>query len=158
MKRIFAVLLVCSMLFALPAMATTVDLSGMSFDELLALRGDIDKALVKCEEWQEVTVPIGVYAVGTDIPAGHWNIAAASTDRPKVEWVKKLDATGKTADYSDILHRAYLIGPEHRYYDDYKSEYPLQIDYELKEGQFIIVEDGNVVFTPYTGKPSLGFK
>lgn len=168
MKKIFAVLLVCAMLFALPAMATAVsvfpevatavDLSGMSFDELLVLKVEIDKALVKCEEWQEVEVPVGVYTVGEDIPEGHWNISAAPMDWPKVTWAKRLDATGKSADYSDILHRANLMGKEHRSYDSYGSEYPPQIDYELKEGQFIIIEDGKVVFTPYTGKPSLGFK
>lgn len=57
-------------------MATTalagVDLSGMSFDELLEVQKEVNTAIWESDGWQEVTVPIGVYKIGEEIPAGEW--------------------------------------------------------------------------------------
>ena len=40
------------------AAADPVDLSGMSFDELVALRDQLNLAIWNSQEWQEVTVPV----------------------------------------------------------------------------------------------------
>lgn len=37
--------------------------------------------------------------------------------------------------------------------DDLRS-----IDIDAKAGYYIAIEDGSVIFTPYSGKPSFGFK
>ena len=41
----------------------------------------------------------------------------------------------------------------------YSEAYDLtEVSWDLKDGHYIVVDDGIAVFTPYSGKPSLGFK
>ena len=88
-----AALLICS-----AAAADPVDLSGMSYDELVALRDQINLAIWNSQEWQEVTVPEGIWIVGEDIPAGHWSIrVAAEKDYFYVSCFDKLNETEKNA-------------------------------------------------------------
>ena len=109
-------------------------------------------------EWEEVEVPIGVYEIGVDIPAKHWNIAAANGSFPEITYASKLDASGRSAEWEDIIHNETLLDAEYKYYDSFAGEYPASIDLDLSNGGYLIVEDGAVVFTPYTGKADLGFK
>ncbi len=51
------------------------DLQGLSFNELLALREQINLAIWNSNEWQCVEVPAGNYTIGIDIPAGYWTIS-----------------------------------------------------------------------------------
>ena len=75
MKRVI-VLVVVLMLVGAIAISEGVDLSEMSYDELVNLRERINPAIWNSEDWQEVTVPQGTWIVGEDIPAGHWAIEA----------------------------------------------------------------------------------
>ena len=71
MKRTLCIILAFVLVLTLaPAAFADVDLSGMSFDELVALKDQINLALWNSADWQEVTVPQGVWQVGADIPAG----------------------------------------------------------------------------------------
>ena len=74
MKRFFCLLFVL-VLLPVVSFADLPDLSGLSYDELVQLRDKINLAIWNSEEWQEVTVPIGVWVVGEDIPVGHWSIS-----------------------------------------------------------------------------------
>ena len=152
MKRLFAVALVMMLIAANAGMAE-IDLSGMTYDELVALKDKINKAMWECEEWQEVTVPRGVWEVGVDIPAGHWTI------RPEEKSFAVLIIgnfrKGATVDgsksYVDVAAKDW------EYYTD---DYMQQADVILENGHFVEVsaDAGNAVFTPYSGKPDLGFK
>lgn len=51
-----------------------VDLTGMRFDDLAALRGQVETAILESEEYKEVEVPIGDWYVGEHIPAGEYRI------------------------------------------------------------------------------------
>lgn len=158
MKRIIAGVL--ALLLLAPAFALAeVDLSGMTFDELVALRERIDRAMWECEEWQAVTVPQGVYQVGADIPAGHWSIAAAEGQSASVAWGTKLNQTGTDVDvdWDDNGFYEYesIVNPSYAYY---QASDRTEVDFDLKEGQYFAVQYGQVVFTPYKGKPTLGFK
>ena len=73
MKRLF-ILILAALILAGSAAADSIDLSSMSYDELVALREQLNLAIWNCQEWQEVTVPEGTYIIGKDIPAGHWSI------------------------------------------------------------------------------------
>lgn len=156
MKR--ALLLLLALLFlAGNATATTIDLSGMSYQELVALKDQINIAMWKSQEWQEVTVPQGVWLVGVDIPAGHWTIKA----KVKQSYIKigtVLDVTKKDIDIwaSDFFYNESIYSPEYRYYEAGRDK--IEIDLELQNGTYIVIEYGDVIFTPYTGKPNLGFK
>lgn len=138
--------------------ASAPDLSALSFDELIALRELIDMALWQTDEWQEVVVPIGVYEVGVDIPAGHWNISVPDGEYTVLTWAKELDESGKDCEWDAKLYSTGIMSKTFGSYDKFGDSYPEIIDLDLADGTYIIVEDGSVVFTPYTGKPDLGFK
>lgn len=73
MKKLLAItmILVC---MATLATADSIDLSGMSFDELISLRNQLNEEIIGRPEWKEVTVPAGDWVVGQDIPAGVYGI------------------------------------------------------------------------------------
>ena len=156
MKKLLSVFLA---LMLLPAVAFSdlPDLSGLSYDELVQLRDRINIAMWNSEEWQEVTVPIGVWVVGEDIPVGHWSISLSpesSSQWASIKYCDLLDSSGTDAgNRFDCKIYAYLdvAAPTN-------DKYPQKIDLDLKPGTFIIIGHASVVFTPYSGKPNLGFK
>lgn len=157
MKKGIAILLCILALVPFCACALAeVDLSGMSYDELVQLKDQVSLAIWESEEWQEVEVPAGVYTVGEDIPAGKWTIKAADGISATIEWGDALDESGVALSWDgEILEYEYIRSETNRYYE--KGD-KTEITWDLKDGQYIIVDDGISVFTPYAGKPSLGFK
>ena len=71
MKKLIIVFLSVCMAISC-AYSESIDLSGLSYDELVALKDRIDLAIWNSQEWQEVEVPQGLYVVGKDIPSGTW--------------------------------------------------------------------------------------
>ena len=61
------------------------------------------------------------------------------------------------ADWDDggIYEFESLVSPTYDYYEEGNKT---EVDYDLKAGQYIVISYGDAVFTPYKGKPSLGFK
>lgn len=155
MKKIVFFLIV---MLALPALACAdVDLSGMTFDELVALKDQINLAIWNSDQWQEVTVPQGVWVVGEDIPAGHWTIRAADKAMLMMDYGDRLDDDKKSLSWAgDIYYSEMLYGKDHIFFDEDTSM--IQTDIEAEEGCYFIIKSGNAIFTPYAGKPSLGFK
>ncbi len=159
MKKLFSALLAVLMLCTASASAKTIDLSSMSYDELVALKDQINLALWESEKWEEVTVPQGVYQVGADIPAGHWTIKASETDSYASAYVKcgkTLSANKKDLEWDDYYASASLVSDKSKGYNPITDI--TETDFELENGMYVIVEYSSVVFTPYTGKTSLGFK
>ena len=156
MKKMMIILLVVALLLPTVSTASDIDLSGLSFDELVALKQRVNLAIWSVEEWQEVTVPQGVYKVGIDIPAGHWTITAAEGQHTYIHWGDKLDESGIDMSYYGNIYVAEVIYSTS--YRHYEKEDKTQTDYELENGQFIIIEWGQAVFSPYTGNVDLGFK
>lgn len=149
---VLALVLVGSFAFA------EVDLSGMSYDELVALKDQINLAIWSSQEWQEVTVPVGVWKVGEDIPAGHWTITVAPNGPTSWAYVSvgtALDQTGKAI---DIMSTSYYYSQDIKLDGSDGISNLVQIDYEFKDGAYVIIDFSDVVFAPYAGKPSLGFK
>lgn len=158
MKRLLVVLFVLSLCLAPLAVAESpFDLSGMSYKELVALKDQINLAMWNSQEWQEVIVPQGVWKVGEDIPAGHWTISALAANTI-VSYGTMLDKSGKDISYmgdfsySQIMHHPDSVS---RFDPNFHLS---QIDLDLIEGAYVIVDGGKVMFTPYQGKPDLGFK
>lgn len=154
MKKILAILLV---LILCPAWSIAeVDLSGMTFDELVALKDQINLAIWSSDTWQEVEVPYGVWVVGEDIPAGKWTIKAADGIEAVIYWGDKLEESGVEISYKGNLYEGERItSTSYRYYE--KGD-PTEVTWDLKDGQYFSVNEGVAVFSPYSGKPSLGFK
>ena len=155
MKKLFCVLMILALSLPLAASAD-VDLSGLSFDELIALRDKINLAIWNSQEWQEVTVPIGVWKIGEDIPVGKWTIRMA--DNATSSWgsfvyTDRLDETGSFASSDGKVWHWYQLNPK----DSSDNELPVSVDLDCHENMYIVIERAPLVFTPYAGKPDLGF-
>ena len=154
MKKI---ILLLALALLLPVVAAAqVDLSGMSYAELVELRDQINLAVWESDEWQEVTVPQGVWVVGEDIPAGHWTIKAADGAYCYVKYGPTLDASSKDLDYSRENVSEIVTSPSTSFYDANSDR--TEIDVDAKSGFYFVIDSGSAIFTPYSGKPSLGFK
>ena len=154
MKRFFLLFLAAVLLIGCAA-ADPVDLSGMSFDELIALRDQMNLAIWNSQEWQEVTVPAGIWRVGADIPAGHWSIrVAGDCDVILVSYFDKLDDAGLSVGSGAYLFYQTIATPGLSGFGEVNAE---TVDIEMQDGWFFKC-DGTVVFSPYAGKPDLGFK
>ena len=154
MRRILSFALCLLIILSLSATSfAEIDLSGMSFDELVALKDKINLAIWNCQEWQEVDVPQGVWKVGEDIPAGKWTITA----KPKSSVMVSI---GDNTVYDGTTVAAFVFeaiyAPDHDSFDENKNMTSWTV--ELEDGQYVGIENGISVFAPFSGKPSLGFK
>ena len=155
MKRTLCIILAFALVLSLaPAAFAEWDLSGLSFDDLVALRDQIDLAIWSSAEWQEVTVPQGLYKVGADIPAGKWTIRAPSGEANSVKIGSQLDDNGTDVNFRGdsrmICGENYTGWTVSGACDSWTVE--------LRDDQYVCIKNGSAVFTPYAGKPSLGFK
>lgn len=154
MKKVITICITFLLILTLaPAAFADVDLSGMSFEELVALKDQINLAIWNSADWQEVEVPQGVWEVGADIPAGKWTIKAIPGGNTYIKVGTELEDGGTdvhtkfTVDIYDPGHRGYKEGQK-------LSEGTI----DLEVGQYVCIDYANAIFTPYAGKPSLGFK
>ena len=156
MKRFLSVFLLLSLLIG-SAAAGPVDLSGLSFDELVQLRDQLNLAIWNSQEWQEVEVPAGVWEVGKDIPAGHWTITIVDNTTGNVCYTDRLDEFGKGpgSGWLGIIENLNSYRKKDGSY--YYPAEPRSLDLEMKAGMFLI-NSAPMIFTPYAGKPDLGFK
>ncbi len=152
MVKRLATIMVVVMLMAVNTALAEIDLSGMTYDELVALKDRINLAMWECEEWQEVTVPQGIYEVGVDIPAGHWTLKTP-------DGVYSMVLYGRDTDGNQITHTEMmweLRSPSHKYYEEGQSQISAEVTFAEK--MYVQVAGGECIFAQYTGKPDLGFK
>lgn len=139
-----------------PISPSEIRLSEMNYSELVALKDQIDLVIWNSDEWQEVKVPQGVWKIGEDIPEGHWTITAVPTAWVAVTYGSELNDNQKEIKWgSKGYYKERLTGESHFFSseDDLRS-----IDIDAKSGYYIEIEDGSVIFSPYSGKPSFSFK
>lgn len=155
MKRIITLLLA---LILCPSFALAqVDLSGMTYDELVALKDQINLAIWNSAEWQEVEVPYGVWTVGKDIPAGKWEIKVSENAvEAFIKWGDVLDETGLDYSFKGKITEYELL--QSASYQYRKTNSTDRVIWDLKEGTYFFVDSGSVIFSPYSGQPSLGFR
>lgn len=158
MKKMVALLFVLLFIVSVSFAETEVDLSSMTYDELVALKDQINLAIWNSNDWQEVEVPQGVWMVGEDIPAGHWTIKNGGGYCTWVYLGTKLDETGYDIDvwHSDFYFGESVMNPNASYFDPARDK--VSIDVDLKNGTYVIIDDATAIFTPFAGKQSLGFK
>ncbi len=134
--RILSLLFVLMLSTVTFAHAEFFDLSSLSYDELIALHKQVSMAIMQSDEWKEVTVPVGTYVIGEDIPAGNYTVV-----------------------YDGGMQAClYITSPNERYKDahllgDIWESYTIG-KLSLSDGQVLEITYGSVVFSPYTG---LGF-
>lgn len=146
MKKLLSCLLMVCLCVAGGLAEEEIDLTGMAYDELVALREKLNLAIWESDEWQEVIVPKGVWEIGVDIPTGHWSISVADNGFAAIRYGDALEETGTEVSVSDstIYVSESLEGSD-------------QLDIILRDGCYLEVEYDSVVFTPYAGKQDLGF-
>lgn len=128
MKRIAVSILFILLMIPVFSLAD-VDLTGMSYDELLALREEILEEMMGREEFKSVLVPIGCYTVGEDIPEGYYALS--------------LPTGGYMAMVTLNTYTLYTVGNGNDV-----GKLP------LKNGDTLEIQVSGVEFTTYTG---LGF-
>ncbi len=144
MKKIICIMLSVITLFSFSLVhAEEINLSNYTFEELIALEKKIINEMVSRPEYKEVTVPLGVYKVGEEIPAGKWTISGLK-DSGIVYWGKGVDEYGVEIPYNQMI-------ADFTHWDEGDS-----IDWDLVEGTYIAVTISPVKFSPYIPK-SLGF-
>lgn len=154
MKRFFTVVLAFALLLLSFSAADEIDLSTLSFDQLAVLRDQLNLAMWNSQEWQEVTVPEGVWVVGKDIPAGHWSIRVASEhDYLYVTYFDEMDPVRRSPVNGNNMFQQDIASPGYSAFGEKNLE---SVDIDMQDGWFFKCT-GAVVFSPYTGKPDLGF-
>lgn len=135
---------------------SAVDLYELDIAELSKLKDQINIAMWYNKDWQEVLVPEGFWKIGEDIPAGHWTIRPASpSGYITIEYGNKLQSDKKSLSYTGDYWSETIIGNESYMYDIGDA---VECDIKVVRNYYIEVSGGGVIFTPYTGKPDLGFK
>lgn len=83
MKKLLSLILALC-LSAAPLAALAVDLSGLTSDELIELRGQILTELKSRGDLIYFDVPVGYYIVGVDLPAGDYYVTPSSSSYTNV--------------------------------------------------------------------------
>ena len=132
MKKLICYLILIAILLSvvLAFSSAETDLSGMSFDELIALQKQVNDALWKSNGWKEVTVPVGVYKVGEEIPAGKWTIKR-SVDKYTYFRIGQKFTNGEVSSYA------------------FTTNLETEANLTLVEGTYIEISYYPVVFSPY---------
>ena len=143
--------LICCMI--LPVCAEDIDLSSLTWQELLDLKAAITMEQLSRDEWEEVEVPQGVYKVGEDIPAGKWTVTSRYGTSTTISWCKSLDESGHDVNIWETYDMANVKNKESKWTD--KGD-RLEYTFEAIDGYYIII--GTATFRPFTGNPDLGFK
>lgn len=132
MKRVIILFVISAIILSIISSTAIgeIDLSNMTYDELISLQQQISTAIWKSNGWQEVLVPVGIYKVGEDIPAGKWTIKRSADEYTYFRVGQKFE-NGEVKSYAfttDLETEANLI---------------------LTEGTYIEVSGYPVIFTPY---------
>ena len=152
MKKLLTIILIIALVPVI-ALSDIPDISGLTYDELVQLKDQINLAMWNSAEWQEVTVPAGVWKIGEDIPAGHWSIRIVGHGITTVWYCEQIDEVGKPVTWGAKYIYKYLASEDFNAFDE---TYDHVVDFDAKDGWYLIF-DKAVIFTPYTGKPDLGF-
>lgn len=127
MKRVaFFLVIIVLCCFTVTIMAEDIDLSKMTYDELVELNRTLAKEIMSRSEWKEVEVPAGQYTIGVDIPAGWYSV------RPKSSW--------------DSVYLRWYPNPDNDYWDYVRITDKLA-KFEFYEGMRIYTED-TAIFAP----------
>lgn len=138
MKRAAILLLAILLIPTTPALASD-DMGGMTREQLLALRSEIEAELLSRDKGRSVTVPPGEYEFGVDLPAGTYSLT-----------LKDPSAYSATV----YIHRNmadFRKGGYDRSYDLHGSRETLVGKAIFYAGEILEVRYASVVFAPYTG-------
>lgn len=144
MKKLLSVLAIAILL---PVIACAeIDLSAMSYDELVELSKQVGLAIMNHESFDSVSVPIGLWEVGVDIPEGTWVLTSSNGNYVSVTYGTTVGENGNSMDISSRGNTDQTLTDDTAW------------RVTAKKGCFFEIEYGSVTFTSDTGNSSLGFK
>lgn len=74
MRKVLSIIVLIAIVLTVSVSIADVDISGLSYEELVALQKNITKEIMSRPEWKEVEVPSGQYTTGIDVPVGEYSI------------------------------------------------------------------------------------
>lgn len=155
MKRTLCSILAFVLVLTLaPAAFADVDLSGLTFDDLVALKDQVQLAIWESEKWEEVTVPQGIYRVGKQIPPGKWTVRCNTGSFAQIAVADDLRENGTKVTFPPKAS-ANIYDPKAKTYSEGDNT---EWTVELFDGEYVEISFSSTVFSPYSGAPSLGFK
>ena len=125
MKKLIA--FSAAILLMISSAAAAPDLSGYTYDELIALRHYFTLEIMRRPEWKEVTVPSGNWIVGVDIPAGSYSISPSGTGA----YIRIIDDKGNIIVSQGVRNESNSIGK-----------------ISVKDAYTIEIETGSLIFAP----------
>lgn len=137
--------------------SATLEKNETLYTALVAIRNTIQRHIWDTDEWQEVTVPQGVWIVGEDIPSGTWTAKCAGKAYCTViSWGEQLTENGESIRF-DGRYSYYnaVYNPNNVLFTEgLGTEYT----FSVQKGDYVVIDSGAAIFMPYAGKPDLGFK
>lgn len=160
MKKVFLCIALVALLM-LPGFAEgdfDAFLSSATTQDLLALRDDVNAAIEESDMWESVNVPVGIYEVGVDIPAGKWAVSAGnSTSICEMMIGDVLSDNGKEINYWDASsYFSFALCNEWLYKALPELQRTVEI-VDIPEGYYVEISEGSVIFETYTGHPDFKF-
>lgn len=154
MKKLFALALALLILLSSSALADLPDISGLSLDELLRLRELVDTAIMNSSDYQEISLPAGLWTVGVDFPAGTWLITPLDDQYMALWYGDVLNESGTDAGYGWDIVNGYNDGLSTK--KDKNGEWknpndPHFVTITMKDGWYLKI-GGSVVLTPAAPK------
>ena len=137
MKKLITVILILALLLPAAACAEVPDISGLSYEELLALNAAVQQAIfANAASVDGVKVPIGEYIIGEDIPAGTYRLEFPGPEDTSFGYI-------------------YIYGPDESETDSYLTGKGYGVEaigkIVLEEGMKISIGIVAAVFRTYTG-------
>ena len=152
MKKYLITMLICLFLHPHSIALAEIDVSSMTFDELIELQAQITQEITNRPEWNNVEVPAGGYEVGVDIPVGRWTISVGDdVSICMITYGSELNESKTDVDASCENYAVLQLGNNATWGNG------LSTSIELTEGNYICIWYSNVIFTTYIN-PSFDFK
>ena len=154
MKKLLCIALIFALLLPCSGLADLPDISGLSYDELLQLREQIEIAIMNFIEQQEIFLPVGLWTVGVDFPAGTWLVTPLDNQYFNLWYGDVLNESGTDAGYGWDWVNGYnqTMSTKKKKDGSWKNpDMPHSVIITMKEGWYL-KNSGAVVLTPATPK------
>lgn len=131
-------------------------LEGLTYDELIVLKDQINPAIWNSYNWDRVLVPYGMYEVGVDIPAGRWDIEAPEASSVYISYGKEIDDESMDTKLAYGAWNKTVYSEHYAFYDEGDLT---KTDIDAASGFYIdIYSSVYAWFSPHKAGGGLGFK
>jgi len=130
--------------------ADVPDISLLTLEELLVLRDNVNAAIMNSSDYQEIELPVGLWTVGIDFPAGTWLVTPLDDQYLNLWYGDVLNESGTDAGYGwdGINGYTHSFSTKKKKDGSWKDpDYPHFITLTMKEGWYF-KNGGTVILTP----------